>query len=75
VSSNLVWEPYNRKTTTLDDALKFALRKRCGGMVDTVMHGRDVPYLEGLRDAGVKGAAELIAAIEKHDDVVVREEY
>lgn len=30
-----------------------------------------IPYLEGLRDGGVDGAAELIAAIEKHDVVEI----
>lgn len=30
-----------------------------------------IPYLEGLADAGVEGADELIRAINTHDAVVI----
>ena len=75
MSSYLNWEPVDRPKGTLPDELKFALRKRFREPVDTTMHNSSVPYLEGLRDAGVKGAQALLDAIEKHGEVTVKEEY
>ena len=75
MTMSLGWEPVRpSKLKYLDDALKFALRKRHGGHVDTVMTAADISYLQGLRDAGVKDADTLIEAIEKHGEVAVREE-
>lgn len=75
MSMSLGWEPVRpSRLKFLDDALKFAIRKRYGGTVDTVMTSEDVPYLEGLRDAGVKDAKTLIEAIEKYGSIYVREE-
>ena len=73
MSTNLYWEPADRKMKDLPASLKFALRKRYGGTVNETMTDRDIPYLEGLRDAGVEGAQALIEAIEKHEAISVIE--
>lgn len=75
MSSSLVWEPVNRKTKFLEDSVKFALRKKYGDPVDAVLSGDDVPYLQGLRDAGIKGIDALLEAIEKHHEIEVKEVY
>lgn len=75
MSSTLYWEPVQRKQKDLPDTLKYILQKKVGGTVDTVMSGRDISYLRGLEDAGIKGATELIEAIEKHGQVVVHEQF
>jgi hypothetical protein len=76
MSSNLYWEPTQRPKKDLPDALKFALRKRASdGHVEMVMDTNDLQYLYGLRDAGVKGADDLIEAIQKHGEVRVWEQY
>ena len=74
MSSSLYWEPVNKENKYFPDELKYALRKRFGSLIERVaLNYDDVSYLEGLRDAGVKGAEELISAIEKHDEVVIWE--
>lgn len=73
MSASLYWEPAARqRSKPLPDALKFALRKRYNG--EAVLDRHDVPYLEGLRDADVEGAQDLIDLIEKHDAVRIWEE-
>ena len=74
MSSTLYWEPANRKMKDLPDALKYVLQKKFSGSgIDTIMCDGDVPYLNGLKDAGVKGAEELIEAIEKYHEVRIAE--
>jgi hypothetical protein len=74
MSSNLCWEPVYRAQKVLPYALKLAMQKRFGGTVrDRNLDGADVPYLEGLRDAGIAGADDLIAAIEKFGTINVTE--
>lgn len=75
MSSTLYWEPVQRKQKDLPDALKYVLQKKVGGTVDTVMSENDLEYLHGLKDAGIKGAHELIEAIEKHGQVSVHEQF
>lgn len=76
VSSTLTWEPAHRKKNDLPTALKWKLQKRYFGVVsDRQMEYSDIPYLEGLRDADVEGAQELIDAIEKHEVVIVTETF
>jgi len=76
MSSNLGWLPVKpKKWNYLDTGLKWALRKRYDGDVNEVMTESDIPYLEGLRDAGVKDADDLIEAIEKYGQIHVKEEW
>lgn len=73
MSSNLGWMPVESDWRFLGDQLKFALRKGYGEPVDAVLNSEDIPYLKGLADAGVKDADKLIEAIEKHDELRVKE--
>lgn len=75
MSSDLCWAPANRNMKDLSDAIKFVLRKRFSGHVEGVLSKGDLPYLEGLRDAGIDGAEQLMEAILKYDDVFVQERY
>lgn len=76
MSLSLLWRPVSpKKGKYLDNALKFILRKKYGNgcSVDPglVFTRGELAYLTGLADAGVAGAAELIEAIELHDQVEV----
>lgn len=72
MSSNLYWRPRSAGEKLLDDSLKFALQKRQYPADDT-FYERDIPYFEGLRDAGVKDAQKIIDAIEKYGEIEVME--
>lgn len=81
MSSSLMWRPVVVDATPLPKSLKFSLSRRlwdtdgsCGEGAITVSANL-VPYLEGLRDAGVDGANELIKAIETHGSVVLWHEH
>lgn len=56
------------------DELKYALRKRYGDFVKTRLDTEAIPYLEGLRDAGVSGADDLIQLIAKNGRYEIWEE-
>lgn len=64
---NLKWEPVidNGNYINHDSNLKKNLEKRFG---ELPIHLDDdsVDYLTGLADAGIKGAYELISAIDDH---------
>lgn len=78
MSSSLQWKPaFPAEGGTLDYELKRAISRRLWDTDGSTGHGEatvtraDLPYLEGLRDAGVKGAQKLIDLIEKHEAVIV----
>lgn len=74
MSSNLYWKPVMKESNDLPDELKYALQKRYEGYIEgTILEYDDISYLEGLRDAGVKGAQDLIEAIKQHDLVRIWE--
>lgn len=76
MSANLMWEPAKRKAQSLPDGLKFVLRDKYGWDGNRKIYGPgQLSYLRGLADAGVEGAEELIAAIEKHEEVELWLEY
>ena len=77
MSSSLYWErikenPYDG---ALDDMLKYILRKKYDEPINTIVDESDIPYLEGLQDAGIKGAKELISAIKKYGKIHIEEIY
>ena len=45
------------------------------GFGEATMTTDDTPYLEGLRDAGVDGAQELIDILNEHESVILWHEY
>lgn len=75
MSTSLYWRPVPQDTPPARDLpydLKKAISQRFWGH-DGSLYGDEVEltqahvmYLEGLRDAGVDGAADLIAAIRAH---------
>jgi len=78
MSSTLMWRPPHRGKE-LPDALKYALCKRWADQsIRTVFSnedGCDMAYLQGLRDAGVDGAQELLDAVKRYGEVEVWEQY
>lgn len=75
MSSNLYWEPAERKQHPLDTSLKMILRKMYGDLQGVELDEADLSSLRALVAADVSGAAILIEAIEKHGTVVLREVY
>lgn len=73
MSSNLEWLPVDRKGKCVSDDVKFILRRRYGHPIDLTLDSECIGYLEGLKDAGVNGAEELIKAIDKHGEIVLKE--
>lgn len=72
MSMGLYWRPERNTSGELPDDLKRALQKRYGTpLLDYCLDDCDLSYLAGLRDAGVKGANELIHAIEKHERIQI----
>lgn len=82
MSSTLMWEPISPNTSkSLPDELKRVISRRlwdtdgsCGGG-QVPMGTNDLPYLGGLRDAGVIGANDLIDAINTHGAVYLWHAY
>ena len=75
MSSNLYWEPTARKKSPLANELKLVLRKMYGDLQGAELGEGDLPQIRALEAAGVSGSTELIAAIEKHGSVTLREVY
>lgn len=72
MSSSLYAQPFRpKKGKCLSDSLKFALRNRYeigNSSKPNIFNQTDLPYLQGLYDAGLKDAMELIDLIQKHKD-------
>jgi hypothetical protein len=72
--STLVYRPESVGEVPLSEYTKMVFRKKCG---NNTIHGVilthvDIPYLEGLRDAGCE-AGGLISAIEKYGRIILDE--
>ena len=76
MSSILYWEPVKKKKgNALLPGLRNALQKRYGSPIKVILNYEDAEYLQGLSDAEIKGASELISAIEKYGSIELREEF
>ena len=81
MSSSLMWRPIATDANHLPKELKFVISRRLWdtdgsiGGGEASMNMSDLSYLEGLNDAGVKGANELIDAIRKHGTVILWHEH
>lgn len=73
MSSNLVWEPVDKDYNHLDSDIKYALRHRYGNPVSAVLDSNDIPYLEGLIDAGNTKLKEVVKLIESHGEIKIEE--
>jgi hypothetical protein len=70
-----MWKPKQQARGSLPKQLKRAISRRlwdtdgsCGDGIVILGHS-DIPYLDGLKDAGIDGAKELISLIIAHDEV------
>lgn len=73
MTTSLYWRPVNTDVNFLSDELKFALMNRYGLHIDHVFKDADIQYLNGLSDAGIKCADELIDAIKQHGEIRISE--
>lgn len=79
MSASMYWRPVKPKPEGeyVDDALRHILARALWDQdgSDSVqpyqLDSSDTPYLRGLRDGGVPGAAELIDAIAKHGTIEI----
>jgi hypothetical protein len=67
MSATLKMRPADRGTT-LPDELRYAL-ERAQERIDRIFDESDVPLFRGLKAGGVKGADEVLKAIEKWEHV------
>ena len=76
MNTSLYWAPIvEQPKTSLPDELMYALRHRFGNPIhNRSMNRDDYWYLQGLSDAGVRGADELWKLIEKYGSVRLTEE-
>jgi len=82
MSSTLLWRPaISQEGKSLPYELKRVISRRLWDTDGTIGDGTalvsncDIPYLEGLRDSGIEGAAELIKLIAKHGEIVLWHEH
>lgn len=80
MSSTLMWKPVKNAQGSLSYELKRTISRKlwdtdgsCGG--SAVINKDFIPYLEGIRDAGIKGADELIKILETHGKVEIWHEF
>ena len=77
MGTNAFWRPIATKDgKLLSTDIKWKIAKRYmnhdGSLTGKAyLSNEDIGWLEGLRDAGVEDADELIAAIEKHAEIVI----
>lgn len=75
MSSSLTWEKVRQNKKTLSYNAKYALRKKYGEPVDTVLTRSDIEYLEGLRDSGMEELTDLIDILYGNEEIALLEEY
>ena len=75
MSSNLYWEPTNRKKMKLDIELRRVLRNLYGQPLDITLDVENLGELSGLKAAGIEDAEKLIEAIEKYDEITLSESF
>ena len=76
MSTDLYWRPVattKKPVGGYDTKLKSALLQRYGFLVSgpVILDDASIPYLDGLRDAGISDAAVLIALIGKHGEIEI----
>lgn len=71
MTTTLLWSPVTDYSGTLSEDLKRILARKYldhdGSLSGTaVLDNTELPYLEGLADAGITSAAKLVKLIKKH---------
>jgi hypothetical protein len=70
MSQSLYWVPaVARKGRVLPTDLKLALQRRDDGGPDMIVDASNRMYFEGLRDAGIQGAEEVLEALDKYGEI------
>lgn len=60
---------------SINDQIKFILRKKCGGTVSRlIMNNQDMGYVQGLIDCEIEGAEELMEIL-KNGEIELNEEW
>lgn len=82
MSSTLMWRPVVPiEGYSLPSELKLRISRKLWdtdgsiGGGEAMMTEADIPYVEGLMHAGVKGAAELIEILRKHHAIALWHEH
>jgi len=75
MSSTLCFRPVTRDAETLPDGLKRALSKKLDGTSKIIFSANNYEYINGLIDAGVDGADQLLNEIGIHGEVELWLEY
>jgi hypothetical protein len=75
MSANLCWAPARRLPNYLPYELKVILQAKHGLDGRSIYTHEQTYYLQGLADAGIDGAQELIHAIDQYGQVEVWLEY
>jgi hypothetical protein len=72
MSCSLYWRPVGDGTQVGDTQLRNAVERRFGHRAR--LDDSALEFLRGLEAAGVEGADDLIAAIERHDEIEIYQE-
>lgn len=76
MSSTLTMEPRIRKKNYLPYELKIILQKRNGGCISNLnMDLGDLSYVRALMDCEIPGSQELYDYLQKHDEIILDEEF
>ena len=69
MSETLCWRPMRSDRNTLPSHVARVLKNKYEGLDNVIIQYGEIPYLEGLRDAGLDGAQELIDAVNDHGPI------
>lgn len=77
MGATLVWRPVvPQEGRELPYKFLAVLERREQGLsVESYWGPDDLDYLQGLKDAGIDGAEDMIAAIKKHGHIKLNREY
>ena len=76
MSSTLKMEPSSRGKESLPTGLKWILQKKFGGVINNErMTLEDINYVKALIDAEIDGAKVLLEYLERHEEIILDEEF
>lgn len=75
MTTSLYWKPISTDEYGVSDHLRNILRKHCDQVcVFTTLDQSDISYLQGLADAGIADATNLMAAIREYGEIQLFEQ-
>lgn len=69
MSTSAYWKPVAENSDSFTNEMKHALERGYGSHF--TLDAKDLSWLEGVRDAGVKGAEDVIEAVLKYESIEV----